>query len=156
MIWATFRSRYYFCWLNITSPSLDAKNVINLILVLTISWHLHVKSSLLLLEEGFCCDQCILLAKLVSLCPALFCTPRTNLPVIPCISWLPAFSFQSPMMKKTSSLVLVLEGLAEPINFSFCFSGWCIDLNYCDIEWFVLEMNRDHSVIFEIVPKYCI
>ena len=25
-----------------------------------------------------------------------------------------------------------------------------------DIEWFVLEMNRDHSVIFEITSKYCI
>ena len=25
-----------------------------------------------------------------------------------------------------------------------------IDLDYCDIEWFALEMNRDHSVIFEI------
>ena len=25
-----------------------------------------------------------------------------------------------------------------------------------DIEWFALEMNRDHSVIFEIAPKYCI
>ena len=24
------------------------------------------------------------------------------------------------------------------------------------IEWFALEMNRDHSVIFEIAPKYCI
>ena len=23
-------------------------------------------------------------------------------------------------------------------------------------EWFVLEINRDHSVIFEIAPKYCI
>ena len=22
--------------------------------------------------------------------------------------------------------------------------------------WFTLEMNRDHSVIFETVPKYCI
>ena len=29
-------------------------------------------------------------------------------------------------------------------------------LDYCDIEWFALEMNRDHSVIFEIAPKYCI
>ena len=26
----------------------------------------------------------------------------------------------------------------------------------CDIEWFALEMNRDHSVIFEIASKYCI
>ena len=31
-----------------------------------------------------------------------------------------------------------------------------IDLDYCDIEWFALEMNRDHSVIFEIAFKYCI
>ena len=33
---------------------------------------------------------------------------------------------------------------------------WGIDLVYCDIEWFALEMNRDHSVIFEIAPKHCI
>ena len=38
----------------------------------------------------------------------------------------------------------------------FSISGWGIDLDYCDIEWFVLEINRDHSVIFEIAPKYCI
>ena len=31
-----------------------------------------------------------------------------------------------------------------------------IDLAYCDIEWFALERNRDHSVIFEIASKYCI
>ena len=29
-------------------------------------------------------------------------------------------------------------------------SGWGIDLDYCDIEWFALEMNRDHSIIYEI------
>ena len=29
-------------------------------------------------------------------------------------------------------------------------------MDYCDTEWFALEMNRDHSVIFEISPKYCI
>ena len=29
-------------------------------------------------------------------------------------------------------------------------------MDYCDIEWFVLEMNRDYSVIFKIAPKYCI
>ena len=33
---------------------------------------------------------------------------------------------------------------------------WGIDLDYFDIEWFALDMNRDHSVVFEIVPKYCI
>ena len=31
-----------------------------------------------------------------------------------------------------------------------------IDFEYRDIEWFALEMNRDHSVIFEIAPTYCI
>ena len=31
-----------------------------------------------------------------------------------------------------------------------------LDLDYCDIEWFAFEMNRDHSVIFEIASKYCI
>ena len=30
------------------------------------------------------------------------------------------------------------------------------DLDYCDIEWFASETNRDHSVVFEIASKYCI
>ena len=29
-------------------------------------------------------------------------------------------------------------------------------LDYRDIEWFALETNRDHSIIFEIASKYCI
>ena len=29
-------------------------------------------------------------------------------------------------------------------------------MDYCDIEWFALETNRDHSVVFEIASKYCI
>ena len=29
-------------------------------------------------------------------------------------------------------------------------------MDYCDVEWFALETNRDHSVIFEIASKYCI
>ena len=31
-----------------------------------------------------------------------------------------------------------------------------IDLDYCDIEWFALETNRDHSVISETASKYYI
>ena len=56
--------------------------------------------------------------------------------------------------------MLVLEGLVgfiEPFNFSFfSTTGQGIDLDYCDIEWFALETNRDHSVVFEIASKYCI
>ena len=29
-------------------------------------------------------------------------------------------------------------------------------MDYCDVELFALETNGDHSVIFEIAPKYCI
>ena len=29
-------------------------------------------------------------------------------------------------------------------------------IGYRDIVWFTLEMNRDHSVVFEIAFKYCI
>ena len=42
----------------------------------------------------------------------------------------------------------------EPFNFSFFeISGRGIDLDYCDVEWFDLEMNRDHSVIFKMDPS---
>ena len=56
--------------------------------------------------------------------------------------------------------MLVLEGLVgfiKPLNFSFfSITVWGIDLDNCDIEWFSLETNRDHSFIFEIASKYCI
>ena len=52
-------------------------------------------------------------------------------------------------------------------SFSLCPASFCIprpnlpvtpgiDLDYCDIECFTLETNRDHSVVFEIASKYCI
>ena len=58
--------------------------------------------------------------------------------------------------------MLVLKGLVGfhrtyKFNFSFVsVTGWGIDLDYCDFEWFALERNRDHSVVFEIASKYCI
>ena len=53
--------------------------------------------------------------------------------------------------------VLVLECLVMPLILSFfSVSGWGMDLDYCAIEWFVLEMNWDHSVVFEIAFEYCI
>ena len=29
-------------------------------------------------------------------------------------------------------------------------------MDYCDIEWFALETNKDHSDVFEIASNYCI
>ena len=56
--------------------------------------------------------------------------------------------------------MLVLKGFVgfhRRFNFSvFSITGWGLDLDYCDIEWFALEMNRNHSVVFEIASKYCI
>ena len=52
MIWATVSSHSCFCWLYRPSPSFAAKNIINLISVLTIWWCPCVVSSLVLLEEG--------------------------------------------------------------------------------------------------------
>ena len=49
MIWAAVSSRSCFCWLCRVSPSLSAKNITSLILVLTIWWCPCVESSLLLL-----------------------------------------------------------------------------------------------------------
>ena len=56
--------------------------------------------------------------------------------------------------------MLVLEGqvgLHRTVQLQLlqCY-WWGIDLDYRDIEWFALEMNRGHSVVFEIAPKYCI
>ena len=45
----------------------------------------------------------------------------------------------------------------EMFNFRFfSVTGRGIDFDYHDIEWFALETNRDHSVVFEIASKYCI
>ena len=63
-------------------------------------------------------------------------------------------------MKRTSFLVLALEGvvgLHRTGQLQFL-QHQClgIDLDYSDIEWFALEINRDHLVAFEITLKYCI
>ena len=56
--------------------------------------------------------------------------------------------------------MLVLKGLVglhRTIQLSFfSITGWGIHLDNCDIQWFALETNRDHSVIFEIASKYCL
>ena len=65
MIWATISSWSCFCWLYRASPPSVAKNVINLILILTIWSCPCVESSLVLLKVSVCYDKCVLLAKLL-------------------------------------------------------------------------------------------
>ena len=56
--------------------------------------------------------------------------------------------------------MLVLKGLIDlhrTIQLQLLQCYWLgIGLDYCDIEWFALEKNRDNSVVFEIASKYCI
>ena len=56
--------------------------------------------------------------------------------------------------------MLVLKGLVglhRTVQLQLLQRYWLgIDLDFCDSEWFALETNRDHSVIFEIASKYCI
>ena len=123
MIWATVSSRSCFCWLYRASLSLAAKNIINLILILTTRWSVsidylltvwwcpRVGSLLCCWKRVFAMTSVFSWQNFISLCPASFSIPRPNLPVTPGVSWLPTFSFQSPMMKQTSCLMLVLEGL---------------------------------------------
>ena len=96
----------------------------------------------------------------VSLCLASFCIPRPNLPVTPGIPYLPTFAFQVPMMKRTSFFDVSSRSCRSSKNHSTSSSSALavggIDLDYCDTEWFALEMNKDVSVIFETAPKYCI
>ena len=56
--------------------------------------------------------------------------------------------------------MLVLEGvlgLHRTGQLQLLWLQWLgIDLDYCDVEWLALETHQDHSVIFEIAPKYYI
>ena len=115
-------------------------------------------SSLELLEEGVCYDRCILLAKLLAIDLIHFVLQgqsRLSLQVS-----LDFLLLQSPIMKRTSFGGVSSRrfvGLHRTVQLSFfSVTGWGRDLDNCDIEWLALEMNRDHSVTFEIAPKYCI
>ena len=91
MIWATVSSWSYFWWLYRTFPSMTAKNIINLISILTIWWCPYVESSLCCWKWVFAMTSVFSWQISISLCPASFCTTRPKLPVTPGISWLPTF-----------------------------------------------------------------
>ena len=63
-------------------------------------------------------------------------------------------------MQSTSFWGLVLEcliGLHRTVQLQLLQRYWLGHrLEYHDVEWFALEINRDHSVVFEIASKYCI
>ena len=149
MIWATVSSRSYFCWLYRASPSLAAKNIINLISVLTIWWCPCVESSLVFLEDGVCYDQCVLLAKLCQPLPCFILYSRAKLA---CYSRY-LFDFllwhsNSLWWKGHLFLVLFLEGLVglyRTVQLQLLWHYWLgprLGLLWC---WMVCLGNEQRS-----------
>ena len=159
MIWATVSFQSCFCWLYRASPSLAAKYYN---------------------QSDFSVDHLVM-----SKCSAMSCVAGCLLWPVPSLGkTLLAFALlhfvlqgqtclllqvsldflllhSSPLWWKGHLfLVFILEGFVghhRTVQLSFFgISGWGIDLDYCDSEWFAVEKNRDHSVIFEISSKYCI
>ena len=103
MIWSTVSFQSCFCWLyNFSIFGCKEYNQSDFSID-------HLVVSMCRVISCVVGRRCLLwpvrsLGKTVSLCPASFCTPRPNLPIIPGMSWLPTFAFQSPMMKRTSFL----------------------------------------------------
>ena len=95
----------------------------------------------------------------VSLCPASFCT-LGQICLLLKVSLEMLLLHSSPLSLKGHlfwMLVLeVLVGLHTTIQLQLL-QHYSLGtyLDYCDIEWFALEMNRYHSVAFEIPSKYC-
>ena len=67
------------------------------------------------------------------------------------------FCISVPYNEKVIFLGLVLEGLVglhRTVQLQLLRRYWLG--HRLGLLWFALEMNRDHSVVFEIVSKYCI
>ena len=161
MIWATVCSHSCFCWLYRASPSLAAKNIICLISLLIICCCLVYRVVTCVVGRG------CFLWPVHSLGKALlaFALLHFVLQGQTCLWHQVSLDFlllhSSPLWWRGHPfLVLILEGLvglhrtAQHQLLQHYWSGHRLGL-----QWYwrsALEMNRDHSVIFETASKYCI
>ena len=150
MIWATVSSLSCFCWLYRASPSLAAKNIINLILVLTIWWCPCVESSLVLLEEGVCYDQCVLLAKLYEPLPCFILYSKAKFACYSRCFLTSYFCIQSPKMKRTSFLGVLkgLVGLHRTVQLQLLQRYWLGHRLGLLCYWMVCFGNEQKSLSF--------
>ena len=131
MIWATVSSQSCFCRLYRASPSLAAKNIINLILVLTIWWCPCVESSVVFLyflalitEDAFLSLLAILwnsafkwvylsfsLLLFTSLLFTAICKPSSDSHFAFCISFSWGWSWSLPPVQCHKPLSIVLQAL---------------------------------------------
>ena len=110
MIWDTVSSQSCFWWLYRASPTLAAKNIINVTSVLTIWWRPCVEFSLVLLEESVWYDQCILGKTLLAF-DMLHFVLQGQICLLLQVSLDFLFLNQSLVMKRTSLLGVSSRGL---------------------------------------------
>ena len=163
MIWATFSSQSCFCWLYRNSPfgckeyNQSGFGVDHLVISMCRVFSCVIGRGCLLWTVRSLGKTLLAFALLHSIFQG------QNLPVGSGISWIPTFAFQSPITKRTSSLGVSygsscsLHSLHRTVQLQLPQHYWSgIDLDYCDIERFALETNRDHSVAIEIASEVCI
>ena len=134
MIWATVSSWSCFSWLCRASQSLAAKNIINLILVLTIWWCPCVETSLVLLVKKVLLWPVHSLGKTLLAFALLHFVLQCQICVLRQVSLDFLLLHSSPLWWKGHLFwVLVLEGLVglhRTIQLQFLqHSGWGIDLD---------------------------
>ena len=160
MIWATVSSRSCFCRLYWASLSSAAKNRINLIPVLTIRWCPGLKLSQVVGKECLLWPVCSLYRALLPFPLVYFIFQgQTWLLFQVSLNFLLLHSYSLWWKGYLFSISSRMSHRSFIERFSFSFFGissWGIVLDYCTIEWFTLEMNWDHSVIFEAAPRYYI
>ena len=105
--------------------------------------------------------QCVLLAELYWPLPCFILYSKAKFACYSSCFLTSYFYIPVPYNEKDIFFwVLVLEGLVRlhrTIQLQLLQCYWSgIYLDYHDIEWFALEINRDHSVFFEIASKCCI
>ena len=159
MIWATVSSLSHFCWLYRTSPPSAAKNIINLISVLTIWWCPCVVFSCVVGRGCFLWPVCSLGKTLLAFGLLHFILQHQSYLLLQVsLDFLVLHS--NPLWWKGHLFsVLVVEGLVGlhrtielHLLWLYCLGHSLVSL-WC---WMVCLGNRDHSVIFETAPKYCL
>ena len=159
MIWATVSFRSCFCWLYRVYPSSSAKNIINLILVLTTWWYPCVESSpvwwkrVFAMTSVFCGNTLLEFVLLHFLLQG-----QTCLLLSISVNFLLLHSYHSWWKWYLFFLVLVQEDLTSLHKTSQLqlLQHQCLG-HGLGLLWFwmvCLEMNQDHSLIFEIAIKY--
>ena len=128
--------------------------------MLTIWWYPCVESSLVLLEEEVCYDQCILLAKLYYPLPCFIPYSKAKCACYSRCFLTPTFAFYSTKMKRTSFAVLVPKDLVDlhrNIQVQLLQCSWLGHRLGLPWYWMVFLGNEQKSsVAFVIASKYCI